>query len=109
MHILVWDPALARPKDLDDALCSKDSRDISNRSALPRATGNPQRYPDLLPCLSVTAIWVSFRDPWMMDGSACENRVAALRAFVRTRADVSEGDLDRLVACLRSADQSRER
>jgi hypothetical protein len=31
-----------------------------------------------------------------------ENRVAALRAFVRTRADVSEGDLDRLVAYLRS-------
>jgi hypothetical protein len=32
-----------------------------------------------------------------------ENRVAALRAFVKTRADMSEGDLDRLVAHLRSA------
>lgn len=37
-----------------------------------------------------------------------EARVAALRAFVRTRVDVSEDDLDRLLAHLRSADQSSE-
>lgn len=46
---------------------------------------------------------------WLARSPNFENRVAALRAFVRTRADVSEGDLDRLVAYLRSAHQSPER
>ncbi len=45
---------------------------------------------------------------WLAKSPNFENRVAALRAFVRTRVDVSEGDLDRLVAYLRSDHQSRE-
>jgi len=40
---------------------------------------------------------------WLARSPNFENRVAALRAFVRTRVDVSEADLDRLVACLRQA------
>jgi hypothetical protein len=40
---------------------------------------------------------------WLARSPNFENRVAALRSFVRTRVDVSEGDLDRLVACLHSA------
>jgi hypothetical protein len=43
---------------------------------------------------------------WLARSPDFENRVAALRAFVKTRADVSEADLDRLVAYLRSAGQS---
>jgi hypothetical protein len=46
---------------------------------------------------------------WLANSPNFENRVAALRAFVRTRVDVSEGDLDRLVAYLRSAHPSPER
>ena len=45
---------------------------------------------------------------WLAKSPNFENRVAGLRAFVKTRVDVSEGDLDRLVAYLRSAHQSRE-
>lgn len=40
---------------------------------------------------------------WLARSPDFENRVAALRAFVKTRVDVSEADLDRLVACLRQA------
>lgn len=39
---------------------------------------------------------------WLNKSPHFENRVAALRAFVKTRVDVSEADLDRLVAHLRS-------
>lgn len=46
---------------------------------------------------------------WLVRSPNFENRVATLRAFVRTRVDVSEADLDRLLAYLRSADQSGER
>jgi hypothetical protein len=45
---------------------------------------------------------------WLAKSPNFENRVAALRAFVGTRADVSEADLDLLLAYLRSAHQSRE-
>jgi hypothetical protein len=40
---------------------------------------------------------------WLAGSSNFENRVAALRAFVRTRVDVSEADLDLLLAGLRSS------
>jgi hypothetical protein len=40
---------------------------------------------------------------WLARSPDFNNRVAALRAFVKTRVDVSEGDLDRLVTHLRSA------
>jgi hypothetical protein len=40
---------------------------------------------------------------WLVRSANFENRVAALRAFVRTRVDVSEADLDLLVAGLRSS------
>ena len=33
------------------------------------ATWSPKQYPDLLPCLSLTAIWASFRGRWTMDGN----------------------------------------
>jgi hypothetical protein len=46
---------------------------------------------------------------WLARSPNFENRVAALRAFVRTRGDVSEGDLDRLMAHLHSADQPHDR
>jgi len=39
---------------------------------------------------------------WLAKSPNFENRVAALRAFVKTRLDVNEGDLDRVVAALRS-------
>ena len=43
---------------------------------------------------------------WLVKSQNFESRVAALRAFVKTRVDVSEGDLDRLVAHLHTADPS---
>jgi len=42
---------------------------------------------------------------WLVRSPNFENRVAAVRAFVKTRVDVSEGDLDRLVAYLRSTER----
>lgn len=39
---------------------------------------------------------------WMVGSSDFEHRVAALRAFVKTRVDVTEADLDRLLTQLRS-------
>lgn len=46
---------------------------------------------------------------WLTKSPNFETRVAALRAFVKTRVDVNEGDLDRLLVYLRSAGQPRER
>ncbi|HTU66542.1 MAG TPA: hypothetical protein VMF52_11375 [Steroidobacteraceae bacterium] len=40
---------------------------------------------------------------WLVKSRGFANRVAALRAFVKTRVDVGEADLERLLAYLRSA------
>jgi hypothetical protein len=43
---------------------------------------------------------------WLVRSPDFEKRVAHLRAFVKTRVDVSEGDLDHLLASLRSLSRS---
>jgi hypothetical protein len=46
---------------------------------------------------------------WLARNPEFDSRVADLRAFVKTRVDVGEKDLDRLLVWLRSADHPRDR
>jgi hypothetical protein len=64
---------------------------------------SPQNLADLFVNFGRQSCLKTLIVSWLVKSPNFENRVAALRAFVKTRADVSEGDLDRLVAHLRSA------
>jgi hypothetical protein len=70
---------------------------------------SPQNLADLIVSFGRQSCLKTLIVSWLARSADFENRVAALRVFVRTRVDVSEGDLDRLVAYLRSVHPSRER
>jgi hypothetical protein len=64
----------------------------------------PQNLADLIVGFGRQSCLKTLIVSWLVKSPIFETRVAALRAFVKTRVDVSEADLDRLLAHLRSVD-----
>ena len=69
----------------------------------------PQNLADCFVSLGRQSCLKTLIVSWLAGSSDFETRVAALRAFVRARVDVSEAHLDLLLSGLRSSEQPRER
>jgi len=76
---------------------------MNDRSRFPIAPPSPlspQNLADEFVSLGRKSCLKTLIVSWLARSSSFQNRVAELRAFVKTRVDVSEADLDRLVASL---------
>lgn len=95
-------PVLDLARDLKgiDAVMNDSSR---FPFAYPLHPLSPQNLADHIVSLGRQSCLKTLIVSWLVRSQNFEKRAADLRAFVKTRADVSEGDLDRLLDYLRSS------